>query len=599
MWHHRVGSTPDAPAMRYRDGEMWRTMTWADAGKRVQALANALLARGLASEHRCIVWAKTSVEWILADMAILCAGGATTAVYPSATDDQLVYIAKDCDARFLFVDTLEQLARLQALRSRLPGVEGVVLLGDGQPPEDPWITSLASFEREGRDHGAAHPEDYERAHQAIESDHLATLLYTSGTTGRPKGVMLTHDAWVFEAEAIDALGVVDPTDLQFLWMPLAHVFAKVLQLSFVRLGIPTVVDRDQHTLFRNLQQCRPTFFALPPRTLEHLRRHLEQSVRQQGTASWRAYRWALALGVRRADLIRAKRAVPAALQAQWALADRWVFAPLRKQLGGRIRFIICGSAPLADPLAVYFHAIGLPVLQGYGLTESAAASCVQRPDDVQIGTVGPPLPGCEVRIAEDGEILLRSRGVMRGYLGDRAGTAAALTEDGFLRTGDIGLVLPDGHVKITGRKKEIIVTSTGKNVAPTHVEQLLLTHCPLLEHVVLFGDGHPYCTALATLDLAAVRSWAERRQLELGSELADDEEVLRRVQRSVDAVNRDLPRYERIRGIQLLQTPFTQDNGLLTASGKISRADVRHRFSTVMDALYDGTDEAKISGSRR
>ncbi|MEQ1505774.1 MAG: long-chain fatty acid--CoA ligase, partial [Myxococcota bacterium] len=460
---------------------------------------------------------------------------------------------------------------------------GHVVGGDG------WVISLAELERRGREHGAAHPEAYTEAHRGVGSGDLATLMYTSGTTGLPKGVMLSHGAWVYEAEAIDALGVLTPADVQMLWLPLAHVFAKVLELSFVRLGIPTVVDGSSEDLVANLRATRPTFFAGVPRTFEKAREVILRSGESQGPVQRRVFRWALAVGRRRSERVRAGHRIGLRLGVEVALADKLVLHEIRERFGGRIRFMISGGAPLPAEVAEFFHALGVLILEGYGLTESSAASCVNRLDAYRFGTVGLPLPGCEVAIAEDGEIRLRSRGVMSGYWNRPTETAEVLTEDGWLRTGDIGRILPSGHLQITGRKKEIIVTAGGKNVAPANFEGALATRCPYVSQVVMHGDGRPFCSALVTLDPGPTIRWARQHQVPFTDvrDLAARPEIKDLVQGWVDAINRELPGFEQVRRFVILPEDFSLDNGLLTPSLKVKRREVERRYMGQLDALYD------------
>lgn len=599
LWHHRIGSTPDAEAMRYRDRGEWRTMTWGEAGARVRAIGNALLALGLAPEQRCAVLADTTVEWILADFAILCAGGATTTVYPQAADAEVVYILSDCEAVAVFVDGPAQVERLVRLRPQLPRVRQVVLLHGGAPPgADGWVVTLAEFERRGQAYGAEHPEAYTLAHRRVGPDSLATLMYTSGTTGPPKGVMLTHDGWVYEAEAIDALGFMNPADVHLLWLPLAHVFAKVLELTFVRLGIPTVVDGSADGLVANLHQTRPTWFAGVPRTFEKARDAILRSAELGSPVRRRLFRWALALGRRRSQAQQAGERIGVRMSVQLAIADRLVFQEIRDRFGGRLRFMISGGAPLPREVAEFFHALGVLILEGYGLTESSAASCVNRLDSYRFGTVGLPLPGCEVSIARSGEILLRSRGVMRGYWRRDAETRAALDADGWLHTGDLGRILNTGHVEITGRLKEIIVTAGGKNVAPSQFEERLRARCPYVSQAVVHGDGRPFCVALLTLDPGHAARWANDHGVKFAdmADLATRPEVADLLQGYVDAVNRELASFEQVKRFAVLPEDFTLDNGLLTPSLKVKRREVERRYGALIEGLYDAWQARSRAG---
>lgn len=588
MWHHRVRSTPDAEAMIFRRDGVWQSMRWRDADARVRRIADALLASGLKPEDRCVILAGTSVEWILADMGILCAGGATTTLYPASTPEECAYVLADSEATFLFCDA-DQLATIDGIRHELPLLRRVIVFGGS--PGGAGTVSLAAFEAEGRDHALAFPDAYDAARKAVVPSRLATLMYTSGTTGEPKGVMLTHDAWVYEAEAIDALGFMNPADVQYLFLPLAHVFAKVMQVSFIRLGVPTVVDGSTDDLLPNLQQTRPTWLAAVPRVFEKAYNQIVREAKQRGAVAWRTFNWALGVGRRVSALRQQRKRLPPQLALQYQLADRLVFQAVKRRFGGRIRFFVSGGAPLSEDIARFFHAMDLLVLEGYGLTESAAASCVNRLEDYRFGSVGPPLPGCAVRIAPDGEILIRSRGVMKGYHRRPADTAEMIDAEGWLHTGDLGVVLDGEHVKITGRKKDLIVTSGGKNIAPAHIEGLLKGACPYVSQVVMHGDRRPFCVALVALDKDAITRWALDRELSFAdlADLASKSEVKALIQGYVERVNQRLPRFEQVRGVALLPEEPSRENGLLTATLKVKRLEVEERYLHLLDPFYVGS----------
>ena len=587
MWHHRIGSTPDAEALRFRERGAWHSLTWGQAGKEVKAIATGLLAEGLKPEDRCCIFAETSHLWVLADLAILCSGGATTTIYPNAPDVDCAFILADSGCRVLFVDTPQQAARIEGMRDQLPALQKVVVFQDENRRKG-FVVSLDAFKEQGRSWAGDNPEGYTEARKSVGPDSLATLMYTSGTTDRPKGVMLTHDTWIYKAEAIDALGFMTPVDVQFLFLPLSHVFAKVLEMSFIRLGIPTVVDGSIDDLMSNLVEARPTWLAAVPRIFEKARERILLHVAQQSRPKRKLFEWALRVG-RRASAVRQQGRRPfGLLKVKLALADQLVLREIRERFGGRIRFMISGGAPLSKEVAEFFDAIGLLVLEGYGLTESGAASCVNRPDDVRFGTVGKPLPDCNIRIDEDGEILIKSRGVMRGYWGLDEETHRVLTDDGWLRTGDLGVVHHSGHVEITGRKKELIVTAGGKNIAPAHFEGLLRARCPYVSQAVLHGDRRPYCVALVTLDVAAASRWARQHGVpDEPSKLHERPELIELIQDYIDAIHRDLPPWEHAQHVRLLAEDFTLDNGMLTPSMKVKRRVVEAHYAAVLDAMYE------------
>jgi long-chain acyl-CoA synthetase len=442
---------------------------------------------------------------------------------------------------------------------------------------------------------AQHPDGLEARRAALAPTDLATIIYTSGTTGVPKGVMLTHDAWVYEAEAVDRLGVVDAADRQLLYLPLAHVLAKVMEITFIRLGVHTSIDGNIDRLLHNLSEVRPTWLAAVPRTFEKAYDAILREAEESGPLRHRVFQWAMSVGRAVSTARLEGRTVHPILAAQHRLADRIVFAKIREKFGGALRFIISGGAPLPVEIGRFFHAAGITVCEGYGLTESSAASTVNTPDALRLGTVGRPLPGCEVRIADDGEILLRSRGVMKGYLRDGKvdadATADALTPDGWLKTGDVGRLHASGHLEITDRKKEILVTAGGRNVAPALVANLLRERSPLIGAVLVHGDRRPFCTALLTLSEDAARAWARRENLggdESLASLATRPEIRQAIQQAVDDVNRQVKAWEQIRRFEILPVDFTVDNGMLTPTLKLRRGVIEARYASVIQGFYEG-----------
>lgn len=589
MWNHRVGSTPELTAMWQRRGGDWIPFTWREADQRVQAIGNGLLSLGLQAEDRAAILAETAVDWIVADLGILAAGGATSTVHTGSPDDDVHHVLSDCGARVVFCGTREHVEQIQRLRPRLPALEQVVVFAETAGSEG--VLTLAQLELRGRDHAAAHPDALRTRTDAIAPDHLATLIYTSGTTGKPKGVELTHDAWVYEAEAIDRLGVIGPADKQLLFLPLAHVFAKVMQVAFIRLGVPTAIDGSFDRLMQNLVEVRPTWLAAVPRVFEKAFNRIVLDAQDRGYFAERTFHWALGVGRRVSQVRQAGRSPSGRLAVEHALAHRLVFRHIHAAFGGQLRFLISGAAPLPRDVAEFFHACGLLICEGYGLTESAAASCVNTPQDFVFGTVGKPLSGCEIRIADDGEILLRSRGVMRGYHNLPELTAETLTDDGWLRTGDLGQQLSGGHLQITGRKKELIVTATGKNVAPAWFQDRIRARTPMVAHALVHGDSRNYCSALIALDGEEAARWARSEGLSVSGygPLAGHPAVVDAIRQAVDDVNRELPGFAQVRRFHLVPRPFTVDDGTLTPTGKLKREVIEARYRETLEGFYQGT----------
>ena len=589
MFLHRVASTPDADAFYHPDGEKWLTSTWSDVGDRARNIAGGLMAMDLTLESRCAILSSTRVEWIFADLGILCAGGVTSTIYPSSTPEECAFILSDSGAAFAFAEDNTQVEKLLSVRDQLPKLRGIITT-DGRASADGFVLTLAQLESRGRQWHRDNPGAYAARTKAIRSDHLATLIYTSGTTGRPKGVELTHDCWVFEAEAMDSLGFLSPADKQYLWLPLSHSFGKVLQVAIIRIGIPTAVDGRIERLFENLKVIQPTFIAAVPRIFEKVYNKIVSSAKEKGGVSLRVFRWAMDVGAEVSALRQLGAAPTGSLAVKSALADRLVFSKFKEEFGGKVRFFLSGSAPLSYDIAVFFHAADILILEGYGLTESSAASFVNRPDRYRFGTVGTPLPGVEVKLSEeDHEILLRGRGIMRGYTNLPDATAEALSEDGWLSTGDLGTIDADGFLKIVDRKKDLIKTSAGKYVAPQKLEGRLKALCPYISHVLVHGDTRNFCTALLALSEEEVRKWAESAGLNhlSYSDLTAHEHIYGLIKPYVVQLNGELARHETIKDFALLPADLTVENGELTQSLKVKRKVVEAKYQDTLDSFYN------------
>ena len=474
----RVAATPDAPAFLHPEDGAWKSLTWRETASRVRDLACGLLSLGISAGDRVAIVSTTRLEWILADLAVACAGGVTATVYPVSTEDDTSFILSDSRTAIAFAEDAAQARRILSRRGALPFLRNLVLFdaSAGLPGDAMSLRDLAAL---GREWDAAHPCGYEAAAGAAGPSDLATLIYTSGTTGRPKGVELPHDCWLFEVESIGSLGLLGPSDLQFLWLPLAHVFGKVCVTLGIGFGFPTAVDGRVDRIAANLASVKPTFVCVVPRIFEKVHAKILEQALAGGKAKAAIFRLGAPVGT---EVARRRQRRPARrarfLDVQRRIADALVFRKVRQRFGGRLRFFICGSVALARELTEFFAAFGVTILEGYGLSESTAMTVSNLPDRNRWGTVGIPIPGIEVSFAGDGEILLRGRGVMRGYFGLPDETARALDMHGWLHTGDIGALDAAGHLTITDRKKDLIKTSGGKFVAPQHVEGMLKLETP-------------------------------------------------------------------------------------------------------------------------
>jgi long-chain acyl-CoA synthetase len=592
MFLQRVAKSPDREAYLYPDGNGWASLTWRQVGERVRAIACGLRAFGLKDEERASILSSTRFDWILADLGILAAGGATTTIYPSSTTSDCLFILEDSGTRVLFAENREQADRIAARRPDVQDVIAIVVF-DGEGTDDGYVLTLAELEERGRAWDAAHPGRFEEIVEAVKTDALATLIYTSGTTGKPKGVELTHDCWLYEAEGIDALNLLNEDDRQFLWLPLAHSFGKVLEAAQLRIGFATAVDGRVEKIVENLGQVKPTFVAAVPRIFEKIYNKVVTGAKEAGGAKWAIFSWAFDVGREVSKLRLAGKEPTGLLALKHKVAHALVFKKLEALFGGRLRFFISGSAPLARALGEFFHAAGITIAEGYGLTETSAASCVNTFEHLRFGTVGHPLPGTRVKIAEDGEILLKGRGVMRGYHNLPEQTAETLDADGWLHTGDIGHV-EDGFVKITDRKKDLIKTSGGKYVAPQMLERKLAVVCPYVSQSLAHGDNRNFVSMLVALDPEAITKWAASHGLggKSYAEIAASKEVEALIAPYIDEINKDVSPWEQVKRWKVLPADLTLESGDLTPSMKLKRKAVEQKYRSVLDRFYEESSRA-------
>ncbi|MFJ6740977.1 AMP-dependent synthetase/ligase [Streptomyces sp. NPDC091279] len=603
----RVAATPDAEAYRYpvppasgQGPDDWASLTWAEAAERVHAIAAGLIELGVRPEQRVALASATRIEWILADLGILCAGAATTTVYPQTNADESAFILADSESRVLIAEDAGQLAKARERRAELPELTHIVVIDPAGVETGDDVLTLAELERRGAAHLEKHPRLIEERVGAITRDQLATLIYTSGTTGRPKGVRLPHDNWAYLARAIAATGFVGPDDVQYLWLPLAHVFGKVLTSGQIEVGHVTAVDGRVDRIIENLPVVRPTYMAAVPRIFEKVYNGVAAKARAGGPAQYKVFQWAaeVARAYAKAAQDSFRRtgtiSVPFALAAKHRVADALVYAKIREAFGGNLRACVSGSAALAPEIGFFFSGAGIHILEGYGLTESSAASFVNPGEAYRTGTVGKPLPGTEVRIADDGEILLRGPGIMEGYQGLPEKTAEVLEPDGWFHTGDIGELSPDGYLRITDRKKDLIKTSGGKYIAPAEVEGQFKAVCPYVSNILVHGADRNFCTALISLDEPALLEWAKENGLAGRSyaEVVAAPATVAMVEDYVGELNAGLQRWQTIKKFRLLPRDLDVEHGEITPSLKLKRPVVERAYRHLIDEMYAGTREA-------
>ncbi|MDX3643924.1 AMP-dependent synthetase/ligase [Streptomyces sp. MB09-02B] len=608
LFLERVAATPDGEAYRYpvppASGEGpsdWKSLSWAQSAERVYAVAAGLIELGVQPEQRVALASSTRIEWILADLGIMCAGAATTTVYPQTNAEESAYILSDSSSRVLIAEDAAQLAKAREKKAELPELTHVVVIDtEGADLSEDWVLSLAELEKRGAAYLEKKPDLIKEKVGAITKDQLATLIYTSGTTGRPKGVRLPHDNWSYMAKAIAATGLVSAEDVQYLWLPLAHVFGKVLTSGQIEVGHVTAVDGRIDKIIENLPVVQPTYMAAVPRIFEKVYNGVVAKARAGGPAKYKIFQWAA--GVSR-EYAKASQdnfrrtgtaSVPFALGAKHKVADKLVYAKLREAFGGRLRACVSGSVALAPDIGFFFAGAGIHILEGYGLTETSAASFVNPGEAYRTGTVGKPLPGCEVRIADDGEILLRGPGVMEGYHGLPEKTAEVLEADGWFHTGDIGELSPDGYLRITDRKKDLFKTSGGKYIAPTEIEGQFKSLCPFTSNVMVIGADRNFCTALIALDELSLQGWAAENGLAGKSyeEIIAAPATVEMVDGYVKQLNEGLQRWQTIKKFRLLPRDLDVEHGELTPSLKLKRPVVEKEYQHLIEDMYAGAREA-------
>ncbi|MFZ2015625.1 MAG: AMP-dependent synthetase/ligase [Nocardioides sp.] len=581
----RVDRSPRKEAFRYPEGGSWTSVTWAEAGEQVARLAAGLLALGLQSEQRVGIASNTRYEWILADLAVTCAGGATTTVYPSTNAEDTIYILSDSECRVVFAEDDEQIGKLKGDKAELPHL-GKVVTFDGTTDGD-WVIGLEDLGALGDTYLAEHPGVMQETAEKIRPDQLATLIYTSGTTGRPKGVRLQHRSWVYEGSAIQAQDILSEEDLEFRWLPMAHSFGKVLMSTQMAIGYAAAIDGRVDKIVDNLGVVRPTFMGAAPRIFEKAHARIVTMQAAEGGLKEAIFKQAFKVGIAHDKAIREGRSPNPLIKVQHGLFDRLVFTKIRERFGGRVRFFISGAAALNQEIAEWFNAAGILILEGYGLTESSAGSFVNLPENYKMGSVGMVFPGSEVKLGEGDEILIKGPGVMEGYHNLPEETAKTLTDDGWLRTGDKGAVDDDGFLRITGRIKELFKTSGGKYIAPPAIESKFKAICPYASQFVVFGNERNFCVALITLDPDAMAEWAKENGVSGDySEIVASDACEKMVGDYVDELNSRVNRWETIKKWKLLDHDLSVETGELTPSMKVKRNVVEDNYAELIDSFY-------------
>ncbi len=569
-----VERKPNSRAMLYKEGDAWHAISSAEMLARVAALARDLRGRGVGEGDRVAIFAPNCPEWHIADFAALGLGAVTVPIYFNESPERIVYILNDSGARVLLLAGKMQCERVEGCRARFTSVEHIVKLSVREPLTSPH---------------AAEIEEYRRSARAMRPDQLATLIYTSGTTGEPKGVMLTHAN--LSSNDIDATGDFhfELGDVGLSFLPLSHVYERMIDYGYLFNGVTLAYVERPEQVQAALVEVRPTILAAVPRVFEKVYAGVvERGLRLSGTQR-KIFDWAMRVALEAAPWRAYGQSVGLDIKIQWAIADALVYKKVRAGVGGRLRSCSAGAAPLRKELIEFFFTIGIPIYQGYGLTETSPVVSTNRQGENKIGTVGRPIRNVEVRIADDGEILVRGPCVMRGYFNKPDETRAALTADGWLHTGDIGHLDADGYLTITDRKKDLLKTAAGKFVAPQPIENALKTS-PLITNAVVIGDRRRFVSAIIVPNFAALEAEARAAGVAIGgpAEACMDPWVHERMEAEIARLTSHLAQYESIKRFALLDHDFTFDGGELTYTMKLRRRVIEQRYAELIESLYVG-----------
>ena len=576
-------SNSDRPAFTTKQDGEWIGIDWAETRERVNRITRALIALGAKKGDRVCILSGTRLEWVLCDYGTVCSGAVTVGIYPSNLPADCAYIVNHCDAELIFVEDNEQLAKILEVRADLPNLRQIVIY-DGQTdsPNDilSWEDFLARAEEIDDEHRELRGKE-------IRADDLASLVYTSGTTGVPKGAMITHKNLIFTSWSAGQSLYIEPHFRTLLFLPLAHVFARLIVYCCLANGNLTAFAENLTTVGDNLKEIKPQFIASVPRVYEKVYDKVLSGAEAAGGIKLKLFNFAIDTGTKVSKLQQARKSIPGMLGLKRAVADKLVLHKIRDALGGRLVWAVSGAAPLNPMIAEFFHACGVTIIEGIGMTENTSFTNVNRLDNNKFGTVGQLGPGIEQRVAEDGEVLFRGDNVMKGYFKDPEGTAETINSDGWLYTGDIGEIDDEGFLKITDRKKDLIVTAGGKNVAPQRIERIMRTS-HYIAQVLAYGDKRKFISALITLEPDNIQAWAVEHGLgtKTVAELAVLPEVTRLIEGEIEERNRHLASFESIKRFHVLPRDFSIEDGEMTPTMKIKRKVVVQKFQNELESLY-------------
>lgn len=578
-------------ALTYKKNDSWHPITYREFADRAERVTAALIGLGVVKGDRVALLSENRPEWVISDQGILAAGAVNVPIYPTLTPAQIKYILNDCGAKVAIVSSNVHLAKIAEIQDDLGQLTHVVLL-DGEPTSklQQELLDWDAFIHKGEELLEATANERKARKDQLGRDDLASIIYTSGTTGNPKGAMLTHGNLSSNCQTVVKLISISDADSCLSFLPLCHVFERIAYYAFVVAGAKINYAENIDKVPQNLTEVHPTFLCSVPRLFEKIRARVYEAMESAGGLKKKLFHWALDVA-RKARLEREKvGSVPPILAMQVALGDKLVFSKIRERTGGQLRFAISGGAPLSKEVAEFFTLIGITLLEGYGMTETSPVIACNVPGAIRLGTVGRPIPGVEVKIADDGEILCKGPNVMKGYWNNPEATAEAIDSEGYMHTGDIGTLDAEGFLKITDRKKEILVMSNGKNVAPAPIENALITS-PYIAQALLIGDNRNFISALVVPNFESLERWARTEGLQTASReaLARHDKVKQLLRAEIDRTTRDFARFEQIKEFVVLPEEFSQEKGHLTPTLKYKRRVIHEQFRDQIEAIYAST----------
>jgi len=565
-------------AVKYKEGDRWLSKTFAEVEQIVMPLALGLVELGVQKGDRVSILGNTRPEWTYFDFAALSIGATVVPIYQTNSPEECRYVLENSDSKVVIVEDDEQLEKVRAVRDQLPQLEQIVLMtGDADD-------ALSTEELAARGSGDA--SRWAALYEAVTPEDICTFIYTSGTTGPPKGCIISHGNYRAMLDMVKETSVIEEGDLTYLYLPLAHSFALLIQLGSYDLGTAIAYwERDPLKILPNLAELKPSYFPSVPRIFEKIYTAATSAMEKEGGLKKAIFNWAINVGAKMREAERSGRKPGFFLQHQYAFADKKVLSKIRGLFGGNIRLAVSGAAPINPEILRFFDAAGVLVLEGWGMTETSTAATISSPDDFKVGTIGKPFPGCEVKIGDDGEILVKGPNVFQGYHKNPEATAETIV-NGWLHTGDIGEIDPEGFIKITGRKKDIIITAGGKNITPANLEAEIKQH-PLVSQCVVVGDRRPYLVALVTLDPEEAVKYAQEHDLpEDPAALAANPDVKADIEAHVEKINQNFARVEQVKKIAILSQDLSQENGELTPTLKVKRAVVAQKHEGEIEQLY-------------